>query len=575
MAIYHCSVKIGSRGKGQSAVAAAAYRSGSKLTDKEIGVISDYTRKGGVVFSEISLCPNAPTEYSDREVLWNAVHQIEKAKDSRLWREIEVALPKELDRSEQIDTVREYVKGLTAQGMCADWSLHDKGDGNPHAHIMLTVRSIEPSGKWAPKSRKVYDLDENGERIFQKIDKTGRKQYKCHKEDYNNWNAAERVEEWRAAWAECCNAHLSADIQIDHRSYERQGIDLIPTVHEGYIARKLAAQGLPSERVQINEDIRKRNSLLQRLVSQLKALGNEILKLSGLREASAVKNDVIISTFDGVNKFANEKPKSQVQASSPRKIVQRKLSQEEIRSLADLKHWYIYQYCANEYLQNNGELQYSAQNEYEKSQKMIDNYKRTIDGYHNIETQIEDTFNPIKKISLRKELAEQGVKACAAAREIGFYFKTTLYYNNCELNTNNVTYDHLYAIKSYTNHDMSQKKAAMEKEKKNNEIRQYLRSQNISDDSVNSAYKKLMAAVATVPDEQCELALKYVNERTGYFPFEEYGYNSEYRLAALKSVEKAISRLYEGVKRIKPDIEILNQQRQEPENHISYGGLSI
>ncbi len=291
MAIYHCSIKIGSRGKGQSAVAAAAYRSGSKLIDKEIGVISDYTRKSGVMFSEISLCLNAPAEYADREVLWNAVHQIEKAKDARLWREIEVALPKELNRAEQIDTVREYVKGLTAQGMCADWSLHDKGDGNPHAHIMLTVRSIEPSGKWAPKSRKVYDLDENGQRIFQKIDKSGRKQYKCHKEDYNNWNAAERVEEWRAAWAECCNAHLSADIQIDHRSYERQGIDLIPTVHEGYIARKLVAQGLPSERVQLNDDIRQKNTLLQRIAAQLKTFGEEIKQL--IAEHNREKGSVI------------------------------------------------------------------------------------------------------------------------------------------------------------------------------------------------------------------------------------------------------------------------------------------
>ena len=318
MAIYHCSVKIGSRGKGQSAVAAAAYRSGSKLTDKEIGITSDYTRKGGVIFSEISLCSNAPAEYAEREVLWNAVHQIEKTKDARLWREIEVALPKELNRAEQIETVREYVKGLTAQGMCADWSLHDKGDGNPHAHIMLTVRSIELSGKWAPKSRKVYDLDENGQRIFQKIDKSGRKQYKCHKEDYNNWNAAERVEEWRAAWAECCNAHLSADAQVDHRSYERQGIDLIPTVHEGYIARKLEAKGQQSDRVQMNEDIRKRNSLLQQLVLQFKALGKEILRLSGLREAAEVKNDVIISEFDGINKLANIKPKVQKTLPKPK-----------------------------------------------------------------------------------------------------------------------------------------------------------------------------------------------------------------------------------------------------------------
>ncbi|MBP3573992.1 MAG: MobA/MobL family protein, partial [Prevotella sp.] len=239
MAIYHCSIKIGSRAKGQSAVAASAYRSGEKLTDKETGLISDYTRKSGVVFSEIALCENAPSEYSNRETLWNAVHSIEKNKNAQLWREFEVALPKELNRDEQIETVRDFVNKLTEQGMCIDWALHDKGDGNPHAHIMATMRSIEPNGKWSPKSRKVYDLDENGERIFQKIDKSGRKQYKNHKEDYNDWNAKERVEEWRSAWADCCNARLAERDRIDHRSYERQGSELIPTIHEGYIARKL------------------------------------------------------------------------------------------------------------------------------------------------------------------------------------------------------------------------------------------------------------------------------------------------------------------------------------------------
>ena len=165
MAIYHCSVKVGSRSKGQSAIAAAAYRAGEKLTDHETGFVSDYTKKCGVVYSEIALCENAPVEYADRQTLWSAVHQIEKAKDARLWREIEVALPKEFSRSDQIETVRDFVKRLTDQGMCADWSLHDKGDGNPHAHIMLMTRSIKPDGTWAPKSRKVYDLDENGEKI--------------------------------------------------------------------------------------------------------------------------------------------------------------------------------------------------------------------------------------------------------------------------------------------------------------------------------------------------------------------------------------------------------------------------
>ena len=178
------------------------------------------------------------------------------------------------------------------QGMCVDWSLHDKGDGNPHAHIMATVRSITEDGKWAPKSRKVYDLDENGQRIFQKIDKSGRKQYKSHKDDYNDWNKTERVEEWRAAWADCCNAMLSEENKIDHRSYERQGIDQIPTIHEGYAARKIAAAGGTSERVEINNEIRQKNSLLQKIASQLKTIGEEIKKL--LLEQSLEKGSAVI-----------------------------------------------------------------------------------------------------------------------------------------------------------------------------------------------------------------------------------------------------------------------------------------
>lgn len=279
MAIYHMSIKIGSRSKGQSAVAASAYRSGQKLTDRQTGVVSDYTQKGGIVYSEISLCENAPAKYANREVLWNAVHEVEKNKNAQLWREFEVALPQELSREEQIATVRDFVKQLTARGMCADLSLHDKGDGNPHAHIMATMRSITEDGKWAAKSRLVYDLDEHGERIFQKVNKQGRKQYKNHKEDYNDWNAAERVEEWRTAWAECCNSRLAEHDRIDHRSYARQGVNQIPTVHEGYAARQRVSDGLPSDRVQLNDEIRHRNTLLQRIATQLKSVEEEMKQL--------------------------------------------------------------------------------------------------------------------------------------------------------------------------------------------------------------------------------------------------------------------------------------------------------
>lgn len=261
------------------------------MTDYETGLTSDYTRKHGVCFSEIALCANAPQEYMNRETLWNAVHQIEKNKNAQLWREFEVALPQELSREEQIATVREFVKQLTDSGMCADWTLHDKGDGNPHAHIMTTMRSITEDGTWASKSRLVYDLDENGERIFQKINKQGRKQYKSHKEDYNNWNKFERVEEWRALWAECCNKRLSERDRIDHRSYARRGIDQVPTIHEGYTARKIVAGGGTSPLVSLNNDIRQGNQILAQTSEILRQIDIEIKQLQEEIAKGRVENN--------------------------------------------------------------------------------------------------------------------------------------------------------------------------------------------------------------------------------------------------------------------------------------------
>lgn len=270
MAIYHCSVKIGTRSKGQSAIAAAAYRSASKIFEEETGLTSDYTKKKNVIFSEIALCENAPKEYQDRATLWNAVHKVEKSNDAQLWREIEVALPKEFSREQQIEVVRKFVAQLTAQGMCADWSIHEPDEKikNPHAHIMLTTRSILPDGKWAPKAKKIYDLDANGNKIplidkatgEQKVDKNKRKQWKNHKENYNDWNEKERVEEWRTVWEIVCNELLSEDKKIDHRSYERQGIDKVPTKHEGFVARQMAARGEEPNIIKYNQTVKRLNA---------------------------------------------------------------------------------------------------------------------------------------------------------------------------------------------------------------------------------------------------------------------------------------------------------------------------
>ena len=155
VAIYHCSIKIISRGKGKSAVAAAAYRAGQTLTNEYDGVTHDYTRKGGIVHTEILLPDNAPPEYADRAVLWNAVEKIEKAKNAQLAREIEIALPVELTKEQNISLVREYVKQhFVAAGMCADFAIHDTGGGNPPAHIMLTMHPFEQGGAWGAVQKK-------------------------------------------------------------------------------------------------------------------------------------------------------------------------------------------------------------------------------------------------------------------------------------------------------------------------------------------------------------------------------------------------------------------------------------
>ncbi len=140
----HIPVSIIKRSAGRSAVAAAAYRSGTKLTNEWDGMTHDYTRKGGIVHAEIMLPAHAPPEFADRSTLWNSVEQIEKARDSQLAREIEAALPRELSGEQQLALVRAYVKdNFVDKGMCADFAIHDKGTGNPHVHIMLTRPALK------------------------------------------------------------------------------------------------------------------------------------------------------------------------------------------------------------------------------------------------------------------------------------------------------------------------------------------------------------------------------------------------------------------------------------------------
>ena len=272
IAIYHCSIKIVSRGKGKSAVAAAAYRSGEKLTNEWDGLTHDYTKKGGVVHSEILLPAHAPPAFSDRSTLWNSVELSEKSNNAQLAREVEIALPVELSREEQTRLVREYCSSqFVSKGMIADFNLHDTGGGNPHAHILLTMRPLDEKGAWLPKSKKEYVLDENGEKIRLP---SGR--YKTRKVDLVDWNDRENAEVWRRAWADLANEYLEKNNRperIDHRSYERQGIEQIPTVHVGVSATQMEKKGIVTERGELNRNIKAANRILReirRLVRGLK-----------------------------------------------------------------------------------------------------------------------------------------------------------------------------------------------------------------------------------------------------------------------------------------------------------------
>ena len=285
IAIYHCSIKIVSRGKGKSAVAAAAYRAGEKLTNEWDGLTHDYTRKGGVVHSEIMLPPHAPPSFSDRSILWNSVEQIEKSNNSQLAREIEIALPVELSREEQTRLVREYCSSqFVSKGMCADFNIHDTGSGNPHAHILLTMRPLDEKGAWAAKSKKEYVLDESGEKILLP---SGR--YKTRKIDLMDWNRQENADLWRKAWADISNDYLEragSPERIDHRSNAERGIDEIPTVHMGVAACQMEKKGIATEKGELNRNIQKANRLIREIRAQIGKLKEWIADLFKARETA-------------------------------------------------------------------------------------------------------------------------------------------------------------------------------------------------------------------------------------------------------------------------------------------------
>jgi Ti-type conjugative transfer relaxase TraA len=234
MAIYHFSAKVISRASGSSALAAAAYRSASRLHDQRLDRHHDFSNKAGVVHSEVLLPDGVPKEWRDRERLWNDVEAAEVRKDAQLAREVEFALPRELDEAEGVRLARDFVsREFVSRGMIADlnvhWDVGVDGEPTPHAHVMLSMREVDGDG-FGPKVRE--------------------------------WNRTELLNHWREAWADHVNARLAEldiDARIDHRSLEAQGIELEPQHKIGPAASRMAEQGLESERADEHLEIARRN----------------------------------------------------------------------------------------------------------------------------------------------------------------------------------------------------------------------------------------------------------------------------------------------------------------------------
>ena len=276
IALFHFHVTQIKRSAGQSAVAAAAYRSGEKLRSEYYGEDSDYTHKGGVICSEILLPSHAPPEYADRETLWNAVEKAERGKKAQLAYSFDIALQNEFSMVENIALARQFLlEQFVSRGMVVDFAVHmpDKEDGgisNPHFHVMCPIRPIEPNGKWGNKQRREYVLDEDGNRI---PDGTG--DYVFNAVPTTDWGSPETLEHWRQTWAELCNAKFAEKelpCRIDHRSYERQGVDLLPTVHEGPTVRAMEHKGITTEKGEFNRWVKGTNAAIRDIRKKIAAL---------------------------------------------------------------------------------------------------------------------------------------------------------------------------------------------------------------------------------------------------------------------------------------------------------------
>ena len=301
MACPHFKISVRSRSGGDSAVAGSAYMSGENLYSEYDQRMRYYHYKAAEVMAkDVLLPPNAPDAYADRQTLWNAVEKVEKQWNSQLSRDIIIALPNEIPADRHEELVREFCQEqFVSKGMIADYAIHDKHDGNPHVHIMLTMRPMDENGNWLPKSRKVYDLDENGNRI-----RLPSGNWKSHKENTVDWNDQDKAELWRSSWADLVNSKLEkldSPERIDLRSYERQGKEIVPTIHLGPAVAHMEAKGIRTEIGDYNREIVAHNRKVMNLKKLIVEIGQRIKaaieKMKQIRARKPERTEPLLSDY--------------------------------------------------------------------------------------------------------------------------------------------------------------------------------------------------------------------------------------------------------------------------------------
>ena len=308
MALYHFHVTQISRGRGQTAVSAAAYRAGEKLHDDYYGETADYTRKGGVIATEIMAPDYVPEALHDRETLWNAVEAIEKHPKAQLAYSFDIALMNELSEEENWILAKQFVQeNFVSRGMICDVAFHKPekdGTPNPHFHVICPIRPMKEDGTWGDKQRREYLLNEEGEVIF---DEKGKPKFNAV--STTDWGKPETLDEWREAWATLVNATFhdkGINAAIDHRSYRDQGIDLIPQIHEGPHVRQMEKKGIRTNKGDINRFIQSINKGIKVLQEKLKAIIETIAEIS--KEIKEMEQEPRIPTlYDCITQYFDER----------------------------------------------------------------------------------------------------------------------------------------------------------------------------------------------------------------------------------------------------------------------------